>query len=344
MTDGGITLGVTIKDVARRTGLSVTTVSLVLNKKDSRISERTRQLVEIAAQEMNYTPNQTAVSLATKRTQVIGLLLPESGYYYYADLIHSVECSCRNAGYFLTLSIAGLDEEQIVTQMVNLVHHRVDGLIFDPSSLSEGATGCMEVLEQLKLPVVLLGCVNARLMPNSIVPAHRQGGYLAVMHLLELGHRQVGCVCGPLGCTVAADFLQGYRDALEEYGLPFREELVQEGPYSWDTGAAALGELRQQGVTAIAAGSDLIAWGVCRAARQMGMSIPRDLSVTGYGDTTVSAGMEVPLTSVSVHFDRIARKAVNLIRHRESEEKLLLSPEAITPTLIHRDSTRKLAI
>ena len=124
-------MGVTIKDVARRTGLSVTTVSLVLNKKESRISERTRQLVETAAQELNYTPNQTAVSLATKRTRVIGLLLPETGYYYYADLIHSVESACRNAGYFLTLSIAGLDEEQMVEQMVNLVRHQIDGLILD---------------------------------------------------------------------------------------------------------------------------------------------------------------------------------------------------------------------
>lgn len=329
-------MGVTIKDVARRTGLSVTTVSLVLNKKESRISERTRQLVETAAQELNYTPNQTAVSLATKRTRVIGLLLPETGYYYYADLIHSVESACRNAGYFLTLSIAGLDEEQMVEQMVSLVHHQIDGLILDPSSLEEDADSCLEVLEQLKLPVVLLGCVNARLLPNSIVPAHRQGGYLAASHLLELGHRQVGCACGPLSCTAAADFLRGYREALEEYGLAFREELVQEGAYSLELGAAALGELRRQGVTAIAAGSDLIAWGICRAARRMGLSIPEDLSVTGYGDTAVSAGMEVPLTSVSVHFDRIARKAVNLIRHREG-----LSPETITPTLICRESTQK---
>ena len=76
----------------------------------------------------------------------------------------------------------------------------------------------------------------------------------------------------------------------------------------------------------------------------MGLSVPEDLSVTGYGDTAVSAGMEVPLTSISVHFDRIARKAVNLIRHREDQQNLLLSPETITPTLIRRESTRKLAL
>ena len=98
-------MGVTIKDIARETGLSVTTVSLVLNNKDSRIIGKTRQLVQSTAQELNYQPNQAAVSLVTKKTQVIGLLIAQDHYYYFGDLIRSVEMACHNASYFPLISL-----------------------------------------------------------------------------------------------------------------------------------------------------------------------------------------------------------------------------------------------
>lgn len=331
-------MGVTIKDVAKRTGLSVTTVSLVLNKKESRIPERTKQLIESAAQELNYTPNQTAVSLVTKRTQTLGLVLPEVAYYNFADLVRSMEIACKNAGYFLMLSLVGLDDEEALEQIESLLRRGVDGLVFDPSFMPDSVRGYRECLEASVAPIVPLGCINTLLLPNSIAPEHRQGGFVAAAHLLQLGHRQIGYICGPATLGVASTFISGCRDASEEYGAQWNEENVYEGSYCAATGAAGLAALRRRGVTGIVCGADSIAAGVYRAAHTLGLSIPGNLSVVGYGNTALAADFFVPLTTVSIHFDRIARKAVNIIRKNEQDRKLL-TPEMILPTLMQRESS-----
>ena len=331
-------MGVTIKDVAKKTGLSITTVSLVLNKKDSRISERTRQLIESAAQELNYTPNSTAVSLVTKKTKIIGLILPESGYYHFSSLIRSMESACRNGDYFLMVSIARQGDEDALELLESLVKKRVDGLVLDPSCLSAESVGYQEVLCGIKVPVVCLGCIGPLLPPNSIAPSHQQGGFLAMSHLLELGHRRIGCITGPASYSTSFHFWQGCQDALEEYGLAPDQNLLVQGPYRPETGALALGQLLQQNVTAVVTASDFIAWGVWQEALRRGLSVPEDLSITGYGDSLADSCFNGGLTSLTVHFDRIARKAVNLIRKWE-ETNTPSPPENIFPSLLCRSSS-----
>ena len=331
-------MGVTIKDVAKKTGLSITTVSLVLNKKDNRISERTRQLIESAAQELNYTPNPTAVSLVTKKTRIIGLILPENGYYHFSTLLRSVESACRNADYYLKVSIARPGAEDALLQIENFIKKKVDGLIFDPSCLPIDSPGYLEALSRVNIPVVSLGCVGQRLLANSIAPSHQQGGFLAVTHLLELGHRKIGCITGPAVYDSSLNFWRGYQDAMEEYDLSVDPLLLFQGPYGVETGHTGFRKLIDHGITAIVTASDLIACGVWHEATQKGLTIPDDLSIVGYGDSFPTSYFNGELTSITMHFDRIARKAVNLIR-KWDECNGPLPPETIFPSLISRKSS-----
>ena len=114
-------MGVTIKDVAKKSGVSVTTVSLVLNKKSNRISEKTRQLIENAARELNYIPNHNAVSLVTRKSSLIALMVPPDTYYHYDDFIGSMEYACRNAGYSLNLSLMEYTPEKLAEQIRNVL-------------------------------------------------------------------------------------------------------------------------------------------------------------------------------------------------------------------------------
>ncbi|WHH59084.1 LacI family DNA-binding transcriptional regulator [Petroclostridium sp. X23] len=336
-------MGVTIKDVAKKAGISTTTVSLVLNNKsNARISEKTRQLVTNAAMELNYIPNQMAVGLATKKTQTIGLLLPDVNSYHFTSLIHSIEAACKKTNYFLMIGTISSGSENELTYITNFINRGVDGIIFDPSLCSkEFSQKYVNSIASLNVPVISLGPVNASLLPNSIVPDYRQGGYIAATHLLEMGHRRIGFFITCADFNAVSAISDGYQDALDEWDIPYDSNLVFEGTLHSDSGYQCLDKLLNQNITAIFSSSDIAAYGIYRYAREHKIRIPDDLSVVGFSDITLSAALDVPLTSVSFHMDRIARKSVNLLR-KVSESKEQLIPEIIPPNLILRSSTRKI--
>ena len=341
-------MGVTIKDIAKKTGLSITTISLVLNKRESRISEKTRQIIESAAQELRYTPNQAAVSLSTKKTNMVALAIPRGSFLYPADMVASVEKACRNAGYSLCLFLPEGDGDSCMEALQEIIRRDADGIIFDPSCLSRDFFQIyMDTVARSDSPVCSLSGAGAHLLPNSIVPDHRQGGFLAASHLLDLGHRRIAVMAGPKEHTVAADFLRGVADALEQRGLDPQSLPVLSGAAAALAGYEGLDALLKPGgespaeaaPTGIIAGSDAIAGGILRRAHERGITVPEQLSITGYGNSSPGAELYVPLTTVSIHCDRIARKAVNLIK-KLNQNGPPLTPELIAPSLVTRQSTR----
>jgi LacI family transcriptional regulator len=349
-------MGVTIKDIAKKTGLSITTISLVLNKKESRIPENTRHIIESAAQELKYSPNHAAVSLSTRKSDLIGLVIPRGTFYFFADLVSSMESACRNAGYSLSISLPEDDDGSFLEAIEEMLRRGADGVIVDPSGLSEDFYHAYrELVLQSEAPVCSLSgremsagietalhTENADgLLPNSIVPDHRHGGYIAACHLLELGHQRIGLLAGPR--ESAADMLQGIEDALEEFNLGQDALSAIFGANSAAFGREGLDKLAASAngggrISAIIAGSDSIASGILRRAAELGISVPGRLSVTGYGNSSTGAELSVPLTSVSIHCDRIARKAVNLIR-KLNRETPAAEAELVPPSLIVREST-----
>ncbi|MDR2072837.1 MAG: LacI family transcriptional regulator, partial [Spirochaetaceae bacterium] len=264
-------MGVTIKDIAKKTGLSITTVSLVLNKKESRISAKTKQRVENIAQELHYSPNQAAISLATKRTNAIGLIVPEGSYYRTDNLMIFFERACRNTGYALSFSFPEEDEAACMEAVGTMLGRGVDGIIFDGSGSSEiFFKSCREAAGRAEIPFVTLAGSAADEVPDSVMPDHRLGAYLAVSHLLNLGHSHIGCILGPRDSGIAADMLRGRAEALREFNRDAGSLPVLFCPYNSAGGYQNLEALLEQRVTAIFAASDLIAVGLFRRSYELG--------------------------------------------------------------------------
>jgi len=347
-------MGVTIKDVAKKTGLSITTISLVLNKKESRIPEKTRQIIENAVHELHYAPNQAAVSLSTKKTNLIALVIPRKTFYFFADLVSSVESSCRNAGYGLNISLPEGDEISCMEAIRETLRRGTDGIIFDPSAFNDDFYAAyMDLVLKSEIPICSLAGAGAHLLPNSIIPDHRQGGYLAASHLLGLGHTKIGFLAGPAENHIVQDLLRGIEEAFEEYrpasgasSNPAAGDPAAFGPcvvFGKDTavfeneGLETLLKTRPA-ITGIIAGSDSIARGILCRAQELGITIPERLSVIGYGNSLPRADCPPHLSTVSVHYDRIARKAVNLIK-KHNQGGPAMTAELVSPSLILRGST-----
>jgi LacI family transcriptional regulator len=336
-------MGVTIKDIAKKTGLSITTVSLVLNKKKSRISEKTKQIVENTAQKLHYSPNQAAISLATKRTNTIGLIVPEGSYYRPDSLMIPFERVCRNTGYGLSFSFPEDDDDACIEAVKTMVGRGVDGVIFDGSGASEFFfRSYRDLIGRAEIPFVTLTGSEADYVPDSVMPDHRLGAYLAVSHLLNLGHSGIGCILGPRDKGAAADMLRGCTDAWRDFNRDAGSLPVLFASCDAEGGCQGLEALLKRRVTGIFAASDIIAAGVFRRSYELGVPIPEKLSLIGYGNYPFAADTYVPLSTIQLHFDRIARKAVHLIKNPRGKGQAA-GPEFVQPALIIRSSTARAA-
>ena len=270
----------TIKDIAAKTGLSVTTVSLVLNNRPSKISQETRELVLKTAQELCYRPNQLAVGLIKKRTKTIGLILSDIRNSFFSTLAKGVEDECWKNGWTVFLCNTSDLHERDMAYIDLLASKGVDGIIYcmsmdsDVDKFQESQT----LLHRLNLPYVMLDRTCNLPGISSVKVDHFTGGLLATRHLLELGHREIACVTGPTHLEDSMARLEGYKAALEEWDVPFDPSLLQEGSYDMASGIAAMEALIPRRPSAVFAFNDMMAYGVYKALKHHGLSIPRDIS------------------------------------------------------------------
>ncbi len=340
-------MATTIRDIAQKTGLSVSTVSLVLNHKKHRISKETCDRVFAAAKEMNYHPNHAAVSLITKRTKAIGLIIPDITNMFFAEIAKGAETRCQELGFSVFLCNTNDKPEKDVEYVNVLLDRGVDGFLLVTSfNASENmAAECFKALRPTEKPIVLVDRVVSTEEYGTSLPCvqsdNELGGYLATKHLLELGHRSIGCITGPMGAQSSQHRLFGHIRALQEAGITFNPALVREGNYHTQTGFSLSSELLDQGVTAIFACNDMMAYGVYRQASQRGMRVPEDLSIVGFDDLPFSEFAEAPLTTVKQPAYLIgecaASKIIGMINNPgEVQENVQFKPE-----LIVRKSTSK---
>lgn len=294
-------MATTIKDIAKATGFSPATVSLVLNHKDHRIPQKTRDTVLQAAKELNYRPNRMAASLVTKKSRTIGLILPDITNSFFSEIAAAVEQECSGADYSVILCSTNDVPEQDVRYVNLLLERNVDGVLFAMAVNSQAncADECLALLQEAGAATVLLDREWKTDSTVNVTSNNEEGGYLACRHLLDLGHTRIGCITGPMGTQSAQKRLYGYIRALQEDGIAFDPALVLEGDYHTGSGYALTEKLLEQGVTAIFAANDMMAMGVYKKLRELKLKIPRDVSVVGYDNLTFAELMEVPLTTVS---------------------------------------------
>jgi LacI family repressor for deo operon, udp, cdd, tsx, nupC, and nupG len=300
---------VTIRDVAARAGVSHQTVSRVINASD-RVSPHTRARVEAAIEDLGYRPNAIARSMARGRSGALACLAPNLTDHTFASLIEGAQRAALQQGFYL-VSVSAPDEETFAVLIEQLVDsRRTEGLLV----INPYADGRHEQLPQ-DVPVVLAGARPRAEAPASVALDDVAAARMATEHVLGLGHRRIGMITGPMREDCSQDRCAGFFAALAAAGLATSETHVVEGDWSPPAGYKGLQEMfaRPDPPTAVFAQNDGMAVGVLRAARDMGLLLPAQLSVIGVDDIPMASYFAPPLTTVRQDFAAIGREAANLL-------------------------------
>lgn len=296
-----------MREVARRSGVSIATVSRVFN--GGVVGTETRASVERVARTLRYVPNQAARSLNTARTHTIGVVLPDLYGAFYSELLRGLDAAATGAGYHLlvTGSHAGIDE---LTASLQSMSGRVDGLVV---MSPDADAGVLEANLPVQIPVVLFGAPEPGVASCGIDDA--AGAAAMVRHLVGLGHRRIAHLAGPDGNRDAAERLRGYGDAMRAAGLS-TDGLVLAGDFTEAAGhraGEALATAARAGTLlpdVLFAGNDAMAIGAIAAFRAAGMSVPQDVAVAGFDDVPFAQYLQPALTSVHVPTVEMSRAAI----------------------------------
>ena len=306
----------TIKDIAEIAKVSPTTVSLVMNNREGRFSEKTKQKIIKIAEELNYSPNQIARSLVISKTNTLGLMIPDLTNLYLSKIATGIEKKAQQCGYSVFFCNTSESIEKCLQYIDEFIRRKVDGIIvIPPSNINENGANLAvaEALEKSGIPYVLVDRAIQFLPHDFITIDNELGGYIATQHLLSLGHRKVGCITGPLTEFGAKRRLQGYRTALAEEDIELDEGLIFEGNYHLDSGYNGAAALLEKGVTAIFACNDMMAIGVNKYVTEHGLSIPKDVSLVGFDNNPMTELLNISLTTVSQPADLMGKQACSIL-------------------------------
>lgn len=327
---------VTIKDVARRAGVSVATVSRVLNKSGP-VSPEAAQRIREAADALHYVPHGGARSLITSKTSTIGVLLPDLYGGFFSELIRGIDQTAQQHGYHLLISGSHNRKAEMEAAM-RAMRGRTDGLIamsphFDAATLVQNLPP--------SLPVILLSC-QAWGEDHQVIAIDNAGGAEAmVRHLVALGHRRIAMVMGEEGHFDTGERLQGYRRALMEAGIAPDAAYEVQGDFSEASGHRAVQALlaRAERPTAIFCANDSMAIGGLCAVMDAGLRVPADITVVGFDDIPLAQYLSPPLTSVHVPiFEMGERAATRLIAALKGEPVSERRHERLPTRLVVRSS------
>ena len=332
-------MSTTIKDIANAVNISTAAVSLVLNNKPCRISEEKKELIRRTAQEMDYQPNRNAVALVTSRTMIIGTIVYDVSNAYFAEFAKGVEDTAADFEYQILLVNINNRKNKAKNYAKILGYNSTDALIVASNLDDPELEKYVNSYYNSKKPVANAGNGKCQFPSGNIIFRNEKGGYLATKHLLELGHRKIGCITGPNNTPVVR--LEGYKAALEEYGVPYDNALVKCGDYHGETASILARELYEQGVTAIFTFNDLMAYGVYRMAKEMKIRIPADLSVVGFDDLEYSSLMSVPLTTIHQPAYAMGVECCKMAIRMIQYNTLYADNIYFEPELIVRKSTKK---
>ncbi len=332
----------TISEVAQLSGVSNRTVSRVINR-SSKVGEATRERVQQVIDQLSYRPNAQARGLAGGRSYLLGLIYDNPDALFIDEAQRGVLNVCRELGYELVIHPCG-EKDTLCSEVVGSVKRsKLDGVIVLPP-LSEDHD-LFGALAQEKVPYVRLAAIALDTSDRVVVSNERSAVAAMAEYLVQLGHRRIGYVTGPAGRRSTRERLEGFTDALERLGCALREEMIAQGAYSFESGIEGARALlaNPEPPTAIFASNDDMAAGVIQTATEMGLNVPRDLSVAGFDDSALATRIRPALTTIRRPVRAMARLAANKLiasiegRHDDARTGVFLDPD-----LIIRDSTRPL--
>jgi LacI family transcriptional regulator len=330
----------TMKQVAERAGVSTSTVSHVINNTRV-VSEDVRERVLALIAEMRYIPSAVARSLKNDKTQTIGMMIPNNSNPYFAELIQGIEDASFKLGYNIILCNAYDDAEKQAAYLRVLMEKRIDGLILVASGADESLG---HLLATQNTPMVLVDREVEGVEADFIESDHEQGGYIATKYLLDLGHREIACVSGPIDLLPSRDRVVGYMRALKEAGLKFRLDYLVRSDFTSEGGFNAFRQLLalEHRPTAIFASNDLMAIGGICAASEAKVRVPEELSVMGYDDIALASFSTPRLTTVAQPKYEIGEQTARMLVERIQGAALPPRREKLQTELVVRQSTAPL--
>ena len=326
---------VTMRDVARLAGVSITTVSHVVNETRP-VAPDTRDRVLAAVEQTGYTGDAIARSLVTGGTRTIGLALPLAGNPHAETLLAAVEAAAVAAGHTLILADTHDDPDAEQTALRALRSRRVDGILL--TTTAGASSDMLAELRRLGIPTVLLDRVPEHTGADPVGPENVQATSDLVRHLGELGHRRIAMVTGPAAISTSAERLLGYRLGLGRAKLVWDPELVASGPPRAAADVMASLLALPDPPTGVVAGDGVVLVGVLRAARGLGLRVGTDLAVVAHDDVDWADLVDPAITATAQPVDEIATTAVELLVERIADPDRAPSTIRIPPILMHRQS------
>lgn len=333
-------MAITIKDIARHSGVSVSTVSRVLNKKPD-VNAETAARVNGAIKELGYSPNSVARGLVLKRSNVIGFVVPDITNPNFPELARGVVEKARQSGYSVIFFDTNHDSKVEKEALKMLRSKQVDGIIV---SFSEANQDEFIKLKEDQFPAVQIYRKSPKSVISTIAIDNVGSAYKAVKYLLSLGHRRIGHITTGISTLSGAERLEGYKKAFKEAGFQYREEWIFSGSHCAETGYEGMKALLSQDnhVTALFASHDLMAVGAYEAVFEKGLSIPGDISIIGHDNIEISRLVHPKLTTLDTFKDRLGQAGVELLLE-EIAESTSVNREIIFKTeLIVRESTSRI--
>lgn len=323
----------TITDVARKAGVSIATVSRVINQ-TAAVAPETESQVRAAITALNYRPQSAARVLASRKTKTIGLLIPEISGDFFSPLLRGIEAETRNAGFALLIYATQREQATEATDLQPLREHNTGGMLVFVNSLPEKE---LIRLDQIEFPVVLIHCSSPEgLNIPCVTIENKHSAQAMIDHLIEVHNcRRIAFLTGADGQEDSYWREMGYRESLAAHDIPFDPQLVTTGGFNRHDAHKAIANWLREGLAfdAVFAGDDEAAVGVLTALKAGNKRVPEDVAVTGFDDLHLSRYLHPPLTTVRAPTEQVGREAtrqlVRLIQEGEADPLVLLPTELV---------------
>lgn len=342
MTDSKPNGNPTMNDVAKAAGVSVATVSRVINGSDG-VSVKLEKKVKRAMKKLHYHPSSVARSFKIQQTTLVGVIVPLIDHPFYSRLAMAIEQKLFKHDYRAIICNSEEDEDRERAYIEMLLRQRVDGFIINSAVMN---TNYFHELEELQIPYVLIDRDLPEAECSKVFSDNSQGGYIGMEHLIELGHKRIGVVGAPAHTEPIARRIRGTREALADYGMDTNPELLVTGDNQlFDMGYNSAKQLMSldNPPTAIFALTDVTAVGVMHAITEQGLRIPEDISVLGYDNIPIASYMIPQLTTVEQPIIQMGETAVELLFNHMNQPDHPIEKAVLKTQLIVRKTTSRIS-
>ena len=332
-------MNITIYDVAREANVSMATVSRVVNGNPN-VKPATRKKVSEVIERLGYRPNAVARGLASKKTTTVGVIIPDISSTVFAELARGIEDIATMYKYNIILSNSDQNLEKELHLLNTMLGKQVDGIVFMSGNITKEL---VDEFEKSPVPIVLAGSIEESEKTPSVNINYEQATYDAVSIFIEKGHKHIGFVVGPLNEPINSQKkLKGYQRALSEAGIEFKEELIVEGDYSYDSGLEAFEKLLEAGTrpTAILSGSDEMALGIIHGVEDRGYNVPDDFEVISSDNTRLSVMVRPKLTTIVQPLYDVGAVAMRLLTKYMNKEEVKDHIVVLPHRIEQRNSTK----